>query len=59
VCWGYTAARLPCLLRKLLIIPFGPKDVRVICDRALQASMFFMTASSTPLKCLCPSFNMA
>lgn len=39
--------------------PLGPRDVFVICASALHASMFFITASSTPLKCLCPSFNMA
>ena len=38
--------------------PFGPSDVRVIFDSCLQASMFFKTASSSPLRCLCPSFSM-
>ncbi len=39
--------------------PFGPRDVLVMLDRPLHASMFLTTASSTPEKCLCPSLSMA
>lgn len=38
--------------------PFGPKDVRTICARFLQASMLRTTASSTPEKCLWPSLSI-
>lgn len=39
-------------------VPLGPREVRVIADNCLQASMFLRTASSRPDKCLCPSFNI-
>ncbi len=38
-------------------IPFGPREVRVILDNFLQASMFFNTTASRPEYCLCPSFK--
>jgi hypothetical protein len=41
----------------ILFIPFGPNDVRVILDNCLHASMFRITASSSPLRCLCPSYS--
>lgn len=54
-----TQPKLPAVNICCMHPPFGPMEVRVIWDRALQASMFFITASSTPLKCLCPSLSMA
>jgi hypothetical protein len=39
-------------------VPLGPREVRVMVDNCLQASMFLRTASSRPDKCLCPSFNI-
>jgi hypothetical protein len=47
----------PRWLITILFIPLGPIEVRVISDSFLQASMFLSTASSTPEKCLAPSFN--
>ena len=43
-------------LMTILFMPFGPRDVRVIFDNCLHASMFRITASSSPLRCLCPSY---
>mmetsp|Transcript_26422 Transcript_26422/g.47010 ORF Transcript_26422/g.47010 Transcript_26422/m.47010 type:complete len:243 (+) Transcript_26422:1007-1735(+) len=43
----------------ILFMPLGPSEVRVICANCLHASRFFTTASSTPERCLCPSFNIA
>ena len=40
-------------------VPFGPSEVRVILESCLQASMFLMTASSRPDRCLWPSFSRA
>jgi hypothetical protein len=39
-------------------VPLGPREVRVMVDNCLQASMFLRTASSRPDKCLCPSFSI-
>lgn len=44
---------------RAIAAPLGPSDVLAICDRLLQASMFFTTASSRPERCLCPSLSMA
>jgi len=35
----------------------GPIEVRVMVESFLHASMFFITASSTPDMCLLPSFS--
>lgn len=52
--------------KKIIIIllnikykPKGPNDVRTILARSRTASMFLNKASSTPAKCLVPSFNNA
>ena len=35
--------------------PLGPREVRVILESCLHASTFLITASSSPVRCLCPS----
>jgi hypothetical protein len=40
------------------IVPFGPREVRVIVESCLQASMFLRTASSRPERCLWPSLSI-
>lgn len=39
-------------------LPLGPREVRVMVESCLQASMFFSTASSRPERCRCPSFSI-
>ena len=48
---------LPKWFLTILFMPFGPMEVRVMVESFLHASMFFITASSTPEKCLCPSLS--
>lgn len=43
----------------ILFMPLGPREVRVMAESCLQASMFLTTASSRPERCLCPSLSIA